>query len=97
MKNGEESGLLSMLSSVLKKSSEIPEDIRSLPKSFEIMAEELSKLSQAVLKITKLVMQHHEVIEEILAAQTIILSNMMKNSADSALVSTNKNKTEKPN
>lgn len=93
----EETGLLSFFSSVLKKSAEIPHEIKSLPKSVEIIAEEVTKLSQSVLKVTKMVMEHHEAIEQIFAAQAIILANIMKNKVESLPPSTNKNKFEKPN
>lgn len=97
MKNGEEPGIISVLSSILKKSTELPEEITCLPKSVETIAIEVTKLSQSITKVAKLVMQHHEAIEQILAAQAIILSTIVKNQTEIKLPDSSKNKPGKPN
>lgn len=97
MKNEAEGGILSLLTSIIKKSIDVPEEVVSLSNGVKILASELTKVAHSVSKLTKMVHEHHDAIEQILTVQAYIISNMKPMGADPQFPDLHKEKSEKPN
>lgn len=98
MKNENEGGILSLLSSIIKKSIDVPEETSMLSSSVKILATEITKITQSVIKLSKMVQDHHEAIEQLYTVQAFIVSNMKPMSGvDSQFPELHKEKSEKPN
>ena len=98
MKNNNESGLLSLFSSIVKKTIDVPEEIQKIAEDIRGYAAETLVLAQTVSKLTKIVTQHHQAIEELITIQAYIVANMkMTGSMDAPFPDLHKEKSEKPN
>ena len=90
-------GLLSLLSTILKKSSELPEDVNFLVKSVKELANKLKDISEAVAIIAVTLQQHSVAIEELYSIQESLSRKSGSKSEDSKMPPLNKMKSEKPN
>ena len=96
-------GLLNFLTTVLKKTAEIPEDVTKnveiLTASVKILAEELKTLTNSVELIVTTVQNQNTAITELYTVQEFILKQMKKSTdgLDTALPDPNKTKIDKPN
>jgi hypothetical protein len=98
MKNeNENSGLLSFITSIVKKSIDVPADVEILSENVKILAREIIHVANSVSKLSKIVKEHHEAINQIFAMQTVIISNMKNSTMDSQFPDLHKEKSEKPN
>lgn len=98
MKNENEGGILSLLSSIIKKSIDVPEETSVLSNNVKILATEIAKISQSIIKLSKIVQEHHDTIEQLCTVQAFIISNMKPmNGVDSQFPELHKEKSEKPN
>lgn len=97
MKNETEGGILSLLSSIIKKSIDVPEEVVSLSNGVKILASEITKVANSVSKLSKLVNDHHDAIEQLLTVQAYIIANMKPLGADPQFPELHKEKSEKPN
>jgi PleD family two-component response regulator len=89
--------MLSFLSTIIKKSVELPEDVSILATSVKSLAEELQYLSRAVAMLTVAVQKHNTAISELYAMQDFILKQIKPVSTDAKLPSLTRTKSEKPN
>jgi DNA repair ATPase RecN len=67
---------MSFIATVIKKSTEIPENIDALSTSVKLLADALLKLREHVVSVTTLVKKHNDAISDIIHVQQYILSNM---------------------
>ena len=89
--------MLSFLTSVLKRSVDLPEDVSLLSAGIKVIAEELKFLTQAVTSLATTVQKHNEAISDIYSVQEFILKQLKPSSGGTTLPPINKDKAKKPN
>jgi hemoglobin-like flavoprotein len=74
------------------------EDIKLLAESISVLANEVTKMTQMFVKISKTVSDHSFALEQITAVQEYMLSSMGEDVLDAGLINKpSKLKNEKPN
>jgi hypothetical protein len=97
--NEKNEGLLSFLTTVLKKSSELPQDVDMLSKAVSILAQQLAQVMKSLESIISAIDNQNKAISDLYTVQEFLLKKLRTDSADleSSLPTINKPKTEKPN
>lgn len=90
-------GLIAFITTMLRKSVDLPSDVNILANSVKLIAEEISKLSKNVSYLSKIVQEHDKMMSQIVTVQTYILNNMKNVTVDTQLPDLNGSKSEKPN
>lgn len=90
-------GLLSFITTVFKRSVDLPSDVQLLANSVKVIAEELSKLSKNVSYLFKIAQEHDRLLSQVITIQAHIVNNAKSISADTQLPNLNGTKSEKPN
>jgi hypothetical protein len=92
-----ESGMFALLTSIVKKSVELPDDVNMLAGSVKLLADEFKNLAKTVSLLTVTVYSHNTAINELFAAQEVILRHLKSSEADVDLPGMRREKSEKPN
>lgn len=93
-----DASMLAFLTSVLKRSVDLPEDVNILTTAVSSLARELQYLAKAVAMLTVTVQKHNTAISDLYTMQDFILKQIKPaSSTDTKLPSLNKDKTQKPN
>lgn len=92
-------GLMSFLTTVLKKSAELPEDVSLLAGSVKILSDKLLSVTNTLSLLAATIQEHSIAINELYAIQSVMLQQMktQNTGVDSKLPDLNKAKSEKPN
>lgn len=96
--NQKSDGLIAFLSSLLKKSEEVPSDVGILMGSIRVLTDKLKDVAESVTLLAIALEEHNKAIEELYNVQEMIVRKFEKNGVDSSVdFPMNKTKTEKPN
>lgn len=91
-------GLLSFITTVLKKSADLPSDVSILAASVKILSERLQTIASSVAILAKSVQEHNAAIDELYSMQAFVLQQLKsQQGVDSKLPTLNKTKSDKPN
>jgi uncharacterized protein YlxW (UPF0749 family) len=89
--------VLTFLSEVFRREAKLPQEVKSLAESMTTLATEITKISNSIIKLTKLINDHGHAIEQIVSVQEYILGTMKDDMLDSLTPAINKEKLDKPN
>lgn len=91
--------LLSFLTTVLKKSAELPEDVSLLAGSVKILSDKLLSVTNTLTLLSATIQEHSIAINELYAIQAALLqqAKSQNTGTDAKLPSLNKTKSDKPN
>jgi len=89
---------MAFLASVVKKSTDLPEDVGLLSLGVRVLSNEVAKLAQGLAQLAKVVQHHNEVITELYTVQALILQSMRASSSSSMqMPPLHPEKSDKPN
>ena len=89
--------MLAFLTSVLKRSVELPEDVSLLSAAVKSLATEMQYLAKAVAMLTTSVQKHNVAINELYVIQEYIVNQLKPIDTDTKLPGLGKDKSQKPN
>ena len=89
--------VLTFLSEVFRREAKLPQEVKILAESMTTLATEITKISNSIIKLTKLINDHGHAIEQIVSVQEYILGTMKDDMLDSLAPAINKEKLDKPN
>lgn len=89
--------IITFFSEVFKQEITLSRDIKLLAESIDNISSEITKISQLVVRLTKLMNEHSQAIEQIVSVQEYILGTMKDDMLDPLDAVINKEKLDKPN
>lgn len=89
--------IITFFSEVFKQEITLSRDIKLLAESINNISSEITKISQLVVSLTKLMNEHSQAIEQIVSVQEYILGTMKDDMLDPLDPVINKEKLDKPN
>lgn len=89
--------MLAFLTSVLKRSMELPEDLTLLTESVKSLAEEVKYLTSLIVTMATTLQKHSEAIDDLYSVQEFILKNLKGSSSEVKTSALTKSKPQKPN
>ena len=89
--------VLTFLSEVFRREAKIPQEVKIFAESMSTLANEITKISNSIAKLTKLINEHGQAIEQIVSVQEYILETMKDDMLDTLTPEINKEKIDKPN
>jgi hypothetical protein len=96
--NEKNEGLLTFLTTLLKKSADLPQDVDLLTKAVSILTHQLSQVMKSLESIISAIDNQNKAISDLYTVQEYLLKKLKTDSdMDSGLPSMTKTKTEKPN
>lgn len=90
-------GLLSFITTVLKKSVDLPPDVNILAASVKLLSERMQTIANSVAVLAKSVQEQNAAIVELYSMHVVVLQHLKAQHADSNLPTLNKVKSDKPN
>lgn len=97
--NEKNDGILAFLTSVLKKSTDIPQDVSLLTSAVSVLTEQLVQVLKTIESIVVAIDNQNKAINDLYTVQEFLLKQQTKPEPgiDSSLPSVNKVKPDKPN
>jgi len=96
--NEKNEGILAFLTSILKKSADLPQDVSMLSTAVAMLADQLEQVTNSIYTIISAIDNQNKAIKDLYTVQEYLLKQMKPDtSLDSSLPSINKSKPEKPN
>lgn len=96
--NEKNDGILAFLTSILKKSADIPQDVSMLSAAVSILSDQLAQAIRSIELIISAIDNQNKAIQDLYAVQEFLLKQIKSDAGlDSALPSLGKIKPDKPN
>jgi len=96
--NEKNDGLLTFLTTLLKKSAELPQDVDMLSKAVSILAQQIAQVMKSLESIISAIDNQNKAISDLYTVQEYLLKKLKADSdLESSLPAVGKPKTEKPN
>lgn len=96
--NEKNEGLLTFLTSLLKKNADLPQDVDMLSKAVAILAQQITQLMKSLESIISAIDSQNKAISDLYTVQEYLLKRLKTDSdLESSLPTISKPKTEKPN
>lgn len=96
--NDKSDGLLAFLTSILKKSAELPQDVSMLSTAVSMLAEQLVQVMKSIESIIVALDNQNKAIGDLYTVQEFLLKQLKPDlGLDSSLPTINKSKPDKPN
>jgi len=91
-------GILEFLTSILKKSADIPQDVSLLTTAVSMLTEQMLQVLKSIESIVVAIDNQNKAINDLYTVQEFLLKQIKPDlGADSSLPSMNKSKPDKPN
>jgi len=91
-------GILAFLTSILKKSADLPQDVSMLSTAVSILTEQLMQVIRSLEHIVTAIDNQNKAIQDLYVVQEFLLKQMKSDhSVDSSLPNMVKTKPDKPN
>lgn len=89
--------LMNFLTTLLRRSADLPEDIKTMVESTKKLSEELIKLSKTVATLVVTVYDHSAAINDLYNVQLFILQQLKSQGIETKVPDPRKDKFNKPN
>jgi hypothetical protein len=96
--NEKNEGLLTFLTTLLKKSADLPQDVDMLSKAVALLAQQITQIMKSMESIISAIDNQNKAISDLYTVQEFLLKKIKADTdLDSSLPAVKKTKTEKPN